>query len=124
MIEYITKTLIVLVLFVILFLIYRSLILREKILSYLKNNYKSVYEEMKLSYSIKDILIGNPNVIKNQLRQNKRLISKGICYDKQISSLQRKYKITILLTLLITLSYIILLVFGLRFILSSWTCYI
>lgn len=113
--EYITKSIILIILLIIFFLIYRTLILRKRILLYLKENYKLVYEEIKLNYTIKDILIGNPEVIKNQLRQNRRLISKEICYNKQISSLQREYKVTILLTLITTVSYVIFLVFGLRF---------
>jgi hypothetical protein len=77
-----------------------------------------VYEEIKLSYTIKDILIGDPEVIKNQLRQNKKLMSKEISYDDQITSLQRKYKVTILLTLTAAASCIVFLVFGLKFLLS------
>lgn len=123
MMEYLAKFLILSILFFIAFLIYRSLVLRSRILLHLKENHKSIYEEIKLNYTIKDILIGSPEVIKNQFRQNRRLLSKDICYDKRIRSLQREYRTAIILTLVTTVCYVVLLLFGLRLLLSTWTWY-
>jgi hypothetical protein len=104
-------------LLVVLIFVYRLLATRAKILSYLESNFESVYEEIRLNYTLKDILIGNPEIIRNQLKQDKMLMSKEICHDSHIESLQRRYKIALWLTLISAFGFIILLVFGLRFLL-------
>jgi len=121
--EFLAKVITFLFLFGILFLIYHALVLRNRILLYLKKNYKSEYEGIRLNYTWRDILAGDPDVIKNQFKQNKKLLSEEICYDEYIRTLQKKCKTTIFFTLVTIISYIIFLVFFLRFFLNKWTWY-
>ena len=122
--EHVAHFLLFIFLLIILLLIYRFLFLRQQILSYLKENYKSTYEEIHFDYTIKDILLGDPEIIKNYLKQERKILSEEILYDKQLNYLQKQYKRTCLLGLITVTSYLIFLFTILRFLLSTWTWYI
>jgi len=92
MMEFVLRVSMFLPLFVILYLMYTTLVLRERIILYLKEHYKEEYERLQLNYTWKQILTGDQEIIKNQLRQNKKLINNDICFDEYIKCLQRKYK--------------------------------
>jgi len=95
------------ILFLFLCFIYRIVSLERRILSYLKDNYAEKHRQIALNYSVKNILIGNPDVAKNQLKQWKVLLSREIRYDETISSLQRKFRTAHILAL-ITIGSIVL----------------
>ena len=80
------------ILFLFLCFIYRIVSLERTILSYLKQNYAEKYKQIASNYSVKNILIGNPEVAKNQVKQWKALLSREIGCDETIRSLQRKFR--------------------------------
>ena len=104
------------ILLVFVFLLFRVLILRRRLLLYLKSNYSSSYKKIVSNYSTKDILMGNPDVVKTLLKQEKKLFHNEMCFDNAIYSMQIKLKRSIRLGLVTAIIWVIYVLFGVRFI--------
>ena len=102
-----------LVLVVFIIFLFRSLILRNRILNYLKHFYGDLYNDIVPNYSVKEIMMGSPEVFKGLLIQERKILSKRIVVDSEIGSLQKKFKNSILLTIIFATVWVL---YGLIFI--------
>ena len=108
MIEISFKIFIFVALFAFVCLLFGTLILRRKLLSYLKENYIETYNEIVVpNLSPKDIFMGGPDVVKRLIMQDMKLLSKEICYDNNIGAIQNKLKITGISAIIVALIWIV-----------------
>lgn len=103
---------VVAILIVFSFFLSRSLLLRRKLLLYLQEKFPVSFQKLFPVYAPKDILIGNPNVFLGLLRRERNLYNKQVRLDDNLISIQRRMKMSILISVLSVLVWIIYVIVG------------